>query len=143
VTANSRFPPAALTGAEMRRVLIVEDNPDGRESLRLFLSLAGYHVETAEDGPGGVHQALAWKPHAALVDIGLPGFDGYQVARQVRTALGRRVLLIALTAYTGEEDRQRAREAGFDIFLVKPAEPEHILGCLDQRSAGHLLAVGR
>jgi DNA-binding response OmpR family regulator len=119
----------------VRRVLIVEDNADGRESLRLFLCLAGYQVATAADGPGGVHQALAWNPHAALVDIGLPGFDGYQVARQVRAALGGCVRLIALTAYTGAEDRKRAHEAGFDIFLVKPAEPNQILDCLNQRAA--------
>ena len=106
-----------------RRVLIVEDNPDGREMLRLLLELYGYQVEEAADGRQAVEKALAWRPEVAVVDIGLPVLDGYEVARRLRAALGGRVVLIALTAYGSPEDRQRAFDAGFDYHLTKPASP--------------------
>jgi signal transduction histidine kinase/CheY-like chemotaxis protein len=127
--------PAAPAPAEAiphprRRVLIVEDNPDGRETLRLLLQLDGHQVEVAPDGPLGVKKALAWRPDVALIDIGLPGLDGYDVARQVRAALGNRVRLIALTGYGQPHDRRRALEAGFDLHLVKPVDPEMLRGLL-------------
>src|SRR5438270_13379697 len=105
-----------------RRVLIVEDSPDSRETLKLLLELYGHQVEAAKDGREGVEKALAWEPEVAVVDIGLPGLDGYEVARRVRAALGGRVLLIALTGYDGAENRRRAFEAGFDHHLTKPAD---------------------
>ena len=70
-----------------RRVLIVEDSPDGRAMLRLLLELYGFQVEEAADGRQGVEKALAWRPEAAVVDIGLPVLDGYEVARRLRAAL--------------------------------------------------------
>lgn len=105
--------------APAMRVLIVEDNPSGRESLRLVLQLWGYEVAVAEDGLKGVQLALKWRPDAAVIDIGLPIFSGHEVARQVRAVLHDRIRLIALTAYADE--RQRALEAGFDAFMIKPA----------------------
>jgi signal transduction histidine kinase/CheY-like chemotaxis protein len=113
-----------------RRILIVEDNPDGRETLCLLLQLAGHQVEVASDGVQGVKKALAMRPEAALVDIGLPGLDGYQVARQVRAALGDEVLLIAMTGYGEPHDRRRALEAGFHAHLVKPVDPEELQALL-------------
>ncbi len=110
------------------RVLIVEDNPDGRVSLQTLLSLWGLTVEVAEDGIDGVEKAVYWHPDVAVVDIGLPGLDGNEVARRIRLALDGHVFLIALTAYTQPEDRRRAYESGFDAFLSKPAD-------LDQLSA--------
>ena len=105
------------------RILIVEDNPDGRETLVMLLGMQGHEVHEAEDGPAGVERALDIKPDAAVVDIGLPGFDGYEVARRLRSSpLGRAIRLIALTGYGQEEDRQNAFRAGFDSFLVKPAD---------------------
>jgi CheY-like chemotaxis protein len=83
------------------RVLLVEDHPDGRETLKLLLELCGYQVEAAADGRQGVEKGLAWRPEVAVVDIGLPLLDGYEVARRLRAALGGRVRLIALTAYGG------------------------------------------
>src|SRR5215469_16570477 len=80
-----------------RRVLIVEDHPDARESLRLLLEFWGHQVEVAADGLRGVQVALAWKPEVAIVDIGLPLLDGYEVARQLRAALDVPIRLIALT----------------------------------------------
>jgi CheY-like chemotaxis protein len=105
-----------------RSVLVVEDNPDGRESLRLLLELLGHRVEVAANGEEGVEKALVCRPEIAIVDIGLPRVDGFEVARQLRTALGNRVFLIAHTAYTAPEDRHRASEAGFDAFLAKPLD---------------------
>ena len=107
------------------RVLVVEDNPDARLALHLLLELRGYDVEEAEDGPRGVRKALDWQPDVAVVDIGLPVFDGYEVARQVKAALGG-IRLIALTAYGRQEDRQRAFAAGFDVHLTKPADPDEL-----------------
>jgi CheY-like chemotaxis protein len=112
------------TNSSPSRVLIVEDNRDSRESLRWLLELWGHEVEVAEDGQRGVAEALRWKPDTAVVDIGLPLLDGYQVARQVRAALRDRVVLIALTGYGKPEDRSRALQAGFDVFLTKPADPQ-------------------
>jgi CheY-like chemotaxis protein len=108
-------------------ILIVEHHPDGRETLRNFLELLGYGVDTAADGLQGVQKALAGQPEVALVDIGLPHLDGYQVAEQLRSRLGRKILLIACTAYGQPEDRRRALEAGFDAHLVKPLDLMELL----------------
>jgi len=106
-----------------RSILIVEDNVDARDALCLLLELEGHLVAVAGEG----HQALglvrAKDPDIALVDIGLPGIDGYEVARRVRALDGRRPVLIALTGYGQPEDRRRASEAGFDDLLVKPVDP--------------------
>jgi CheY-like chemotaxis protein len=118
-----------------RRVLVVDDNPDGREMLKLLLELYGYQVEEAKDGREGVEKALAWEPEVAVVDIGLPLLDGYEVARQLKAALGDRVLLIALTAYDSPEDIRRAFAAGFDHHLTKPADVGDLLRLLRSASA--------
>lgn len=109
-----------------RRVLLVEDNPDSRQTLRMLLEVWGHHVEVAEDGGVGVEKALTLRPEVGVVDIGLPVLDGLQVARRVRAALDDRICLIALTAYSQPEDRRRALEAGFDHFLSKPADLEEL-----------------
>lgn len=106
-----------------RRILIVEDNADAREALRVLLELEGHTVEAAEEGLKAIEIARAQAPDIALVDIGLPGLDGYGVARQLRRPGGRRPILIALTGYGQPEDRQRAIDAGFDDVLVKPVDP--------------------
>ena len=114
--ANS--PPAP------RHILIVEDGPDARAALGRLLELWGHHVELAEDGTRGVERALASRPEVALIDIGLPGLNGYEVARRVRQVLGNRIRLIALTGYGQPDDHERTREAGFDQHLVKPVNPK-------------------
>lgn len=88
-----------------RHVLIVEDNRDSRESLYRLLKLLGYRVTVAQDGYEGVEKALTCHPEVGLIDIGLPGLDGYEVARRLRSALGQTIVLIAYTAYTQPEDR--------------------------------------
>jgi len=105
------------------RILVVEDNDDGRETLAMMLRLNGHQVHEADSGPGGVASIQSVHPQVAIVDIGLPGFDGYEVARRTRASPDtREVRLVALTGYGQEEDRRNARAAGFDWFLVKPAD---------------------
>jgi len=106
-----------------RSILIVEDNADAREALRMLLELDGHVVEAAGEGGEALDIMWAKDPDIALVDIGLPGIDGYEVARRVRARDPRRPLLIALTGYGQPEDRRRATDAGFDSLLVKPVDP--------------------
>jgi len=101
-------------------VLIVEDNPDGRESMIDLLRLHGFHVEGAADGAEGVSKGLRLCPFAAVVDVGLPILNGFDVARELRRAFGGGVLLIAHTAYSSPDFRERANDAGFDHLLAKP-----------------------
>jgi signal transduction histidine kinase len=107
-----------------RHVLIVEDGPDARHALGRLLELWGHHVELAEDGTRGVERAIALHPEVALIDIGLPGLNGYEVAKRVRQVLGDKIRLIALTGYGQPDDHARTREAGFDQHLVKPVNPK-------------------
>jgi CheY-like chemotaxis protein len=108
------------------RILVIEDNPDGRETLCVLLELLGHQVVAASDGIAGVDKGLSWRPEVALVDIGLPGLDGYEVARRLRAALDRRIFLIAQTGYGQPEDRRRGLAAGFDVHLVKPMRLEEL-----------------
>ena len=106
-------------------ILLVEDNADARETLRLLLELEGHRVAAAETGEQGVALASAQAFTLALVDIGLPDLDGYQVAQKIRSGPGgAALLLIALTGYSDPEDVRRARQAGFDAHLVKPVDPD-------------------
>ncbi|WP_119154905.1 ATP-binding protein [Caldimonas tepidiphila] len=107
--------------AGARRVVIVEDNADALEALQMLLELGGHQVATAGDGEAGVQRILEQRPDIALVDIGLPGLDGYGVARRVREA-GHRGRLVALTGYGQQRDIELALEAGFDAHLVKPID---------------------
>jgi CheY-like chemotaxis protein len=103
------------------RVLVVDDCPDTRASLHILLELWGFEVREAADGPSALAEASAFQPEAVLLDIGLPGLDGYQVARRLRQMFGRgQVLLVAVTGYGRESDQARARAAGFDHHLLKP-----------------------
>lgn len=108
-------------------VLIVEDNPDGRESLLEFLRLSGLSAEAAADGIEGVLMGLSLRPRVAILDIGLPGLNGFEVATALRRSLGRNVLLIAHSAYSSAEHHEKARQAGFDHYLVKPCDPGELL----------------
>ena len=124
-TVETAAPEAAL---ERRRVLIVEDNADGRQLLRALLELEGHDVDEAADGPDALRRALEQPPEVALIDIGLPGLDGYEVARRLRMdPHGDAIVLIALTGYGQPQDRARAAAAGFDAHLVKPVEAERLL----------------
>jgi PAS domain S-box-containing protein len=109
------------------RILLIEDNADARDMARLGLELLGQTVFEAVDGETGIQMALADPPDAVIVDIGLPGLDGYEVGRRLREALGGRTRLVALTGYGQREDRRRVRDAGYDVHLLKPAGPADIL----------------
>jgi CheY-like chemotaxis protein len=118
-------------------ILVVEDNPDGRESLRDLLEIWGHEVDLAENGPDGVKSALGCQPDVALIDIGLPGLDGNEVAQRIRAALeGDRMALIAMTGYGQPEDRRRALQAGFDAYLVKPVDPGELARTLRDLTPG-------
>jgi signal transduction histidine kinase/ActR/RegA family two-component response regulator len=129
-------PASGVAPARPRRVLIIEDNVDTRETLRRVLEMDGHEVQEAADGAEGVEVALAARPDVVIVDIGLPRLDGYQVARQLRAALGAGPLLIAVTGYGQDEDRRMSRDAGFDVHLVKPVAPEQLGAALHSRGAG-------
>lgn len=106
-----------------RRVLIIEDSPDGAESMRLLLTLRGFEVAVAHTGPHGVEQARLFLPHAVVCDLGLPGMSGFEVAKALRAEPSTAsTLLICISGYGQEQDRRQASEAGFNHFLVKPAE---------------------
>jgi signal transduction histidine kinase/CheY-like chemotaxis protein len=114
------------------RVLIVEDNDDARVTLQRILQADGHLVSAARDGRTGLEAAIAGSPTIAVVDIGLPGMDGYQFARAMRERLGSGVRLIALTGYGTENDRQRAADAGFDAHLTKPVDLDRLLALITE-----------
>ena len=109
------------------RVLVVDDDADTLDSLSRLLSRCGHETRTARDGPEALAVAAGFRPDVAVLDLGLPGMDGYEVARRLRQdAELKRVPLIAMTGYSREEDRSRSREVGIDQHLVKPVEPEKL-----------------
>ncbi|HEX5530554.1 MAG TPA: MASE1 domain-containing protein, partial [Methylomirabilota bacterium] len=136
-------PPGALpepraetpTAVARRRVLIIEDNDDARLMLRHLLHRSGHEVHEAAEGTDGLARALALAPDAVIVDIGLPGLDGYAIARRLRETGPPGVLLVAITGYGQDGDRQRSREAGFDVHLTKPIDPLVLDALLAQAGA--------
>jgi signal transduction histidine kinase len=126
-----RETPAPEPARGRRRILIVEDNADGREMLRASLELAGHEVEEAEDGPAGIDAARARPPDLAIIDIGLPGIDGYEVARRIHADGAAQTKLVALTGYGQPDDRRRAQEAGFAAHITKPVEPQDLLELIE------------
>jgi signal transduction histidine kinase len=127
---------SALAAPAPRRIVLVEDSRDSRDMLRFLLEHAGHEVHEAEDGPHGVETILAVRPDIALVDVGLPGIDGYEVARRVRAQVGTGVRLVALTGYGLPEDHRRSQEAGFDAHLVKPVDPARLSALIAAPKAG-------
>jgi CheY-like chemotaxis protein/two-component sensor histidine kinase len=124
---NEGHAHAAAAELRTRRVLIVDDNVDSAESMALLVRLWGHEVHVVHDATAALDRIDDFKPEAALVDIGLPGMNGYELARRLRAASnGSNLQLIAMTGYGRAEDRAAAREAGFDVHLVKPAEPDEL-----------------
>jgi signal transduction histidine kinase len=131
LTAPASNGNASPTGL---RILLIEDNDDSREMMRHLLHLSGHDVHEASDGVSGVATALEIAPDVAIIDVGLPGLSGFEVAARLRrTPEGRQISLVALTGYGQPEDRARALNAGFDAFLVKPVEPEELQRALTRR----------
>jgi PAS domain S-box-containing protein len=128
---SPRPPEPAVPAVGSRRVLVVDDNRDSAESLAMLLQTFGHEVRTAFDGQEGVRTARTFRPDLVLMDIGLPGLNGYDAARAIRSEpWGRRVRLVALTGWGSDEDRRRSHEAGFDHHLVKPVDFDDVLEVL-------------
>jgi len=127
--------PAAMVArpdaGQPLRVLVIEDYDDSSEALELCLRMLGHDVASAASGERGVELAAQWQPHVGLVDIGLPGLDGYEVARRIRgSAIGKQMRLLAITGYGEPHMKRRALDAGFDDCLVKPVDPDRLEGML-------------
>ncbi len=117
-----------LTG---RRILVADDNQDAADSLALLLTMMGGEVRTAYEGLAALEAAAAFRPDVIVLDIGMPGLNGYEAARCIREQTwGKAPLLIALTGWGQEEDRRQSEEAGFDHHLAKPVEPNVLLRLL-------------
>jgi CheY-like chemotaxis protein len=135
------MPAASAASAQEvygRRVLVVDDNVDAAESTAAYLRLEGHEVKTVSDGNEALSSVRVFAPHVIVLDIGLPGLDGYAVARQLRERGDTsHALLIAMTGYGQKDDKQRATEAGFDYHFVKPTDPRQIQAAIEQgRPAG-------
>jgi len=127
-------PAKPASGREMaRRIVLIDDNVDAAESLAMLLRLKGHEVHVAYDGPAGVALALKTAPDCVLIDIGLPGIDGYEVAKRLRSHDGGATLLVALTGYGQSEDRIKSEQAGFDHHLVKPVAQNVLEDLLRER----------
>ena len=116
-------PRAAPSGRGSRRLLVVDDNVDAATTQAAVLRLLGHEVAVAFDGESALEKARVFQPEIVLLDLGMPGMDGFEVARQLRASQGgEAVKLVAQTGWGQEEDRRRTREAGFDAHLAKPVD---------------------
>jgi PAS domain S-box-containing protein len=132
--ANVATTRAELAHAGKRRVLVVEDEDDSRECLKLLLETEGHEVSLTDNGASALEEMAKFRPDIALVDVGLPGMDGYEVARRARALPhGKKITLVAMTGYGGEKNRRRAKQAGFDVHVIKPISYEQ-LACAFSRS---------
>jgi two-component system CheB/CheR fusion protein len=113
-----------------RLILIVEDDADSRVALRALLEVLGHRVEDADNGMRALELAATSTPEIVLLDIGLPDMDGYEVARRLRAAGTEAPFVVAVTGYDRPEDREHARDAGCDAFVLKPIEPEALAALL-------------
>ncbi|HEX3554627.1 MAG TPA: ATP-binding protein [Thermoanaerobaculia bacterium] len=124
------------------RVLVVDDNEDSADSMGMLLQLRGYELRTAYDGLAGVAAAAEFRPAVVILDIGMPGLNGYDAARRIRsTSWGQDMVLIALTGWGQADDKLRAREAGFDHHLTKPVSPAGLEELLAEVAPGQLKAI--
>jgi len=112
------------------RVLLVEDHADGADTLALLLRMTGHQVEVARDGPLALRLARDFEPDVVLLDLGLPGMSGYEVARRMARGPYHKPLLVAVTGYGDAEALRQSAEAGIDVHLVKPVEPDRLFGVL-------------
>jgi len=113
----------AARTVQRRRVLIVDDNRDSVETMATLIRLSGHEIEKAHDGETALEKAKSFKPEIILLDVGLPDMHGYEVAERLRAIPeNKSLVIVALTGYGNEEDRRRARDAGFDYHFVKPVD---------------------
>jgi DNA-binding response OmpR family regulator len=116
-------------------VLIVDDNRDAAESLAMVLSVRGYDTLVCHEGQEAVALAQRMQPHIVLLDLGLPGLDGFEVCRRLREHGLDKAHIVAITGYGQDEDRRRSRDAGFDEHFVKPVDPDALMRRLEAASA--------
>ena len=130
---DSPAPPAAtLAGRNRRSVLVVDDNVDSAATMGMFLEMQGFATRVAYDGFEAVAAANAFHPDVILMDVGMPGMSGHEAARAIRREpWAVRVVLVALSGWSRDADRQRSLDAGFDHHLVKPVDPAHLMQILD------------
>ncbi|HKB00849.1 MAG TPA: response regulator [Gemmataceae bacterium] len=125
-----------LTPVRPVNVLVVDDNPDAAESLALVLGQAGHVVRVAGDGFAALDAAREARPDVVLLDLGMPGMNGFEAARRLREdPAACPALLVAVTGWDGDDDRRRTRAAGFDHHLTKPADPERVLALIGEFAA--------
>jgi CheY-like chemotaxis protein len=137
VPAPPTLPPSCPSSAGSLRIVVIEDHPDNADSLRMVLVTMGHQVRVALTGPDGVRLAVEWRPDVVLSDIGLPGLDGFGVARELRHHPATSgVRLIAITGYGQEGQAGACRDAGFEQVLTKPVDPAVLQGLL-QRAGSH------
>ncbi|CAN5704044.1 hypothetical protein BH23CYA1_BH23CYA1_13250 [soil metagenome] len=121
------------TKTSARRILIVDDNEDSALSLAMLFEITGDETQTAHDGLAAIEAAADSRPDVVLLDIGLPGLNGYEAARAIREQpWGQNMILIALTGWGQPEDRRKSTEAGFDAHMVKPIDHDDLLQLLDE-----------
>jgi PAS domain S-box-containing protein len=136
--ASRRDGLSRLAPGRRLRVLVVDDNVDGATTLSMLVGLRGHETAVAHDGPEALTMLAAFTPHLVLCDIGLPGLDGYEIARRVRAVEsargGGRTALVSLTGWGSDEDKHRSREAGFDLHLTKPIDPKEVEALLERTS---------
>jgi PAS domain S-box-containing protein len=121
-----------VNAAVRRRILVVDDNRDASESMGMLLRVWGHEVRTAHDGASALQMATEFQPEMVLLDIGLPGMDGYEVAKKLQELpVTRNAVLVAMTGYGQEEDKLRSMAAGFALHLVKPADPQRLRGLIE------------
>jgi CheY-like chemotaxis protein len=122
-----------------RRVMVVDDNVDAAAMLDMLLRSLGHETRVAHEGTAALRVAEEFRPDIVLLDIGMPGIDGYEVARRLRTlAKARPMRIVAVTGWGQEGDRERSREAGFDLHLVKPVDANELSRALNDRSGATL-----
>jgi len=128
-----RASPSATAAPPGMRILVADDNRDAADALCRILALYGYEVRTAYDGDAAIASARTFRPHVAVLDIGMPARNGYEVARALRELGGAGLKLIALTGWGSAEDMQRARNAGFDHHVTKPVDPAALSELITRR----------
>jgi CheY-like chemotaxis protein len=127
----------ATVAAGTGRILIVDDNTDAAATLEMLLGALGYTTRVANTGMEALDQAAEFEPDVVLLDIGLPGIDGYEVARRLRSLIKRPLKIVAVTGWGQEEDRQRSREAGIDVHLLKPIDAADLQNALGNAGSLH------
>ena len=132
MTKQGRSPSGRNEGdAAQRRVMVVDDNHDSADTMAELVKIWGYEVRTAHDGPGALDCARSFRPHVVLLDVGLPGMDGYELAQRLRAEGLAGNLMVSVTGYGQDEDRRKAEEAGFDHHLTKPVDPRQLQPLLE------------